>query len=104
MRVRFTERMNARYALYLFRSIIFQNQINREARGTSLPNIFPAQVAQMLVPTCVLNRQRLLAAEIDAELTKRDRGLAVIDNMRIEMTDLIGEAIRALSGEGRGAE
>jgi hypothetical protein len=49
---------------------MFQAQIHRELRGSSLPNIFPPQVERMHVVTCKRQRQDELAAQITTALTR----------------------------------
>ena len=71
MRVRFRDSMNPRFAWYFMRSVMFQGQIEREQRGTSLPNIFPGQVERLLIVECPRDRQDAVAAEVAAELKKR---------------------------------
>ena len=95
MRVRFNERMNPRFAWFFFRSVMFQAQILRELRGSSVPNIFPPQVEQMHVVTCERARQDELAAQITAALGALDTHRADIDSKRKEIDALINEAINA---------
>lgn len=94
MRVRFNDRMNARFAWLFFRSVMFQPQIERELRGSSVPNIFPPEVERMHVVTCDRDRQNALAIQITADLDARASQLSSIEAKRREVADLIEEAIR----------
>jgi hypothetical protein len=93
MRVRFNSRMNQRFAWFFFRSVMFQPQIERELRGSSIPNIFPPEVERMLLVTCKKSKQDALAREITAELDRRTNALASIESKRAEITKLIDDAI-----------
>lgn len=100
MRIRFNqERMNPRFAWFFFRSVMFQAQILRELRGSSVPNIFPPEVEQMLVVACGKPRQDALDRDITAELKRRADALASIESKRAEIGALIDAAVVS-----RGAE
>jgi len=87
--------MNPRFAWFFFRSVMFQPQIERELRGSSIPNIFPPEVERMLVVTCKKSKQDALARKVTAELDRRTNALASIEFKRAEITKLIDNAIRA---------
>ena len=93
MRVRFNDRMNPRFAWFFFRSVMFQAQILRELRGSSVPNIFPPQVERMHVVTCARPRQNALAAQITTALAALDTHRAAIESKRKEIDTLIDTAI-----------
>lgn len=93
MRVRFNETMNPHFAWYFMRSVMFQSQIEREQRGTSLPNIFPGQVERMLIVECSRDRQDAIAGTVSAELQRRDAALGAIEAQRKEIEALIEAAI-----------
>jgi hypothetical protein len=95
MRLRFNDRMNTQLAWYFFRSVMFQAQIARELRGSSLPNVFPPQVERMLIVACDRPRQDALAAQITTELAALDLHLATIESKRKEIDRLIDAAITA---------
>lgn len=96
MRVRFDKaRMNPRFSWYFFRSVIFQAQIQRELRGSSVPNIFPPEVEQMIVVSCEKARQDEIADSISAELQRRDGTLQSIVSGQAKIAALIDEAIQA---------
>jgi type I restriction enzyme S subunit len=95
MRVRFADNMNPVFAWYYFRSVIFQSQVEREARGMSLPNIFPSQVETLLVPVCRRQRQDALADQITIALVARQRELQTIESGRHQITNLIESALSA---------
>lgn len=97
MRVRFDqERMNPYFAWFFFRSVMFQSQIERELRGSSVPNIFPPEVEQMLIVACNRSKQDALARDITADLQRRTNTLASIESKRDEITRLIEHAISLL--------
>jgi restriction endonuclease S subunit len=98
MRVRFNDRMNPRFGWFFFRSVMFQAQMHRELRGSSLPNIFPPQVERMHVVTCKRQRQDELAAQITTALNTLDAHRAAIDAKRKEIDKLIDTAIGTASG------
>jgi hypothetical protein len=93
MRLRFNSEMNPDFACYFMRSVMFQTQIEREKRGTNIPNIFPTEVERMLVVNCVRQRQNELAARISTTLAALDIHRAAIESKRAEITKLIDEAI-----------
>jgi restriction endonuclease S subunit len=64
MRVRVNAKTRSLFAWYFFRSIMFQTQIARELRGSSMPNIFPPQVQQMSVVNCSTQMQESLAEQV----------------------------------------
>jgi len=93
MRIRFNEDTNSRFAWYFMQSIMFQAQIEREKRGTSLPNIFPGQVERMLIVACPRDWQDAIADAVTAELQKREAALRAIAAKRKEIDALIEAAI-----------
>ncbi|MBI3800797.1 MAG: hypothetical protein HY268_27935 [Deltaproteobacteria bacterium] len=93
MRVRFNARMNPRFAWFFFRSVMFQSQVLRELRGSSVPNIFPPQVEQMLIAACDRDCQDALAQQIGDELQALDDRHASIESKRQEIDRLIDEAV-----------
>lgn len=93
MRVRFNARMNPRFAWFFFQSVMFQSQVLRELRGSSVPNIFPPQVEQMLIAACDRDYQDALAQQIGDELQALDDRHASIESKRQEIDRLIDEAI-----------
>ncbi|HVT26939.1 MAG TPA: hypothetical protein VHE81_02865 [Lacipirellulaceae bacterium] len=95
MRVRFNDRMNPRFAWFFFRSVMFQAQILRELRGSSVPNIFPPQVERMHIVTCPRSRQNELASKITAALATLDTHRAAIESRRKEIAALIDAAIHS---------
>jgi hypothetical protein len=99
MRVRFNNRMNPRFAWFFFRSVMFQAQILRELRGSSVPNIFPPQVARMHIVTCTLSRQGELADQITTALAAIDTHRAAIESKRKEIETLIDKAIQSSRSE-----
>lgn len=94
MRVRFNDSMNPRFAWYFMRSVMFQAQIEREQRGSSLPNIFPGQIERLLIIECQRDRQDAIAATVADELQKREDSLRSIDAQRKEIDALIEAAIK----------
>lgn len=76
------------------RSVMFQAQIEREQRGTSLPNIFPGQVERLLIVEATRERQDAIAAEVTAELHKLDSARRRIEAKRSEIDSLIEAAMR----------
>lgn len=93
MRVRFNGSMNPHFAWYFMRSVMFQSQIEREQRGTSLPNVFPGQIEKMLIVECSRDRQDSITAYVSAELQQRDDALRSIEARRKEIDALIEAAI-----------
>ena len=95
MRIRFNHVwMNPRFAWLFFRSVMFQAQVQRELRGSSVPNIFPPEVEQMLIVACKKPKQDAIARDITAELQRRTDALTSIESKRTEITALIDEAVR----------
>ena len=80
---------------YFFRSVMFQSQIARELRGSSVSNIFPPQVEQMFIVSYSRTKQDALARDITAELKHRTDALAAIEANRKQIHDLIDEAIQS---------
>lgn len=94
MRIRFNrEKMNPRFGWFFFRSVMFQAQIQRELRGSSVPNIFPSEVEQMLMVSCNRTKQDALVDEITDELERRAKSLASVQSKKAEITALINEAL-----------
>jgi restriction endonuclease S subunit len=89
MRVRVNEKSNAHFAWYFFRSVMFQAQIARELRGSSVSNIFPPQVQQMFVVDCSLEKQNSLAREIEDEIAGIRKAKRRVLVMQGEIHDLI---------------
>jgi restriction endonuclease S subunit len=97
MRMRFdARRLNPRFAWLYFRSVMFQSQIYREIRGSSVPNIFPSELEQMLIVKCEKSKQDALARDIEIELQRRQDSLTRIESRRMEITALIDAEIGAL--------
>lgn len=95
MRIRFnSERMNPRFAWYFFRSVMFQAQIQRELRGSSVSNIFPPEVQQMVVVSSKKTKQDALARDITTELQRRTDALMSIESKRADISALIDKAVR----------
>ena len=94
MRFRFNDKMNPRFAWHFFRSVMFQAQIERELRGSSVPNIFPPEVERMLIVACDPARQNSIARVIDEELARLDAMRTRIEAKRQEIDRLIDDAVR----------
>jgi hypothetical protein len=94
MRVRFSNKMMPEFAWYFFRSVLFQSQIEREARGPSLQNIFPPQLERLLVVACTAERQRQIARAIADALGKVDAARAQIVGLRGDVFSAIERAVR----------
>lgn len=94
MRISFNETTNPRFAWYFMRSVAFQAQIEREQRGTSLPNIFPGQVERLLIVKATRKRQDTISAEVTAELQKLGSARRCIEAKRSEIDSLIEAAMR----------
>lgn len=93
MRVRLSPRMSPVFAWYYFRSVMFQQQVNREKRGMSLPNIFPTQVARLLVPKASREMQDDLAQTTTAALKALQNDRDAIEAGRAEINSLIEAAL-----------
>jgi hypothetical protein len=92
MRVRVNEKAHAPFVWYFFRSVMFQAQVQREWRGSSVPNIFPPQVQQMFIVDCHLSRQIELATAISAEVAKLRDARGRVSAMQQEIHALIEAA------------
>jgi type I restriction enzyme M protein len=96
MRLRFSGEVNSRFAWYFMRSVMFQSQIEREKRGMgNMTNIFPSQVERLLIVESPRDRQDAVAAEVAAELKRREDALRSIESRRREIDALIEAAIKA---------
>ena len=94
MRVRLRSALDARFAWYYLRSILFQSQVEREKRGMgNMTNIFPSQVERLLIVDCPVERQKEIANEIAASIGEIVLQQEQIQSRRIKISELIEEAI-----------
>lgn len=94
MRLRFNDTMNPEFAVYFFRSIMFQSQVEREKRGMgNMTNIFPSQVERFLTVECSRAQQDKLAVEIATELDTLEKERKKIEAGRQEIQRLVEETI-----------
>jgi hypothetical protein len=82
------------FANYFFRSVIFQQQVEREKRGMcNMTNIFPSQVQDMLIVDVPLARQNELASEVATQLAALQRERDGIEVRRNQINALIEAAL-----------
>jgi hypothetical protein len=97
MRVRFSDKMVPEFAWYFFRSVLFQSQIEREARGPSLKNIFPSQLERLLLVACDRKRQLAISGTIRQEMAGNEGIHNTIQKWRQEILMAIERAVRSSS-------
>lgn len=95
MRLRLGDSLSSRFAAYYFRSVMFQQQVNREKRGMgNMTNIFPPQVGAMLVPIASREGQDELARTITTALSTLQDDRDAIEAGRAEINALVEAALR----------
>jgi type I restriction enzyme S subunit len=88
--------MNPRFAVYFFRSKIFQSQVEREKRGIgNMTNIFPSQVGRMFIVACDREQQEAIVNAISAALEEVARARSAIDTAQANIQRLVDTAIAA---------